>query len=163
MQRIIFCLILSIAFSSCTHSIVRSGYKVRKAEYISCDIPIKKQMVITDSLQKIGEISIGESGFSTACSESHALEILRNEGCTLRADLVNIVSERRPDVWSTCYECVAEFYQFNTPNMEIQSDEKYETQYVQSRVHHDRKNNTGMILGSIGGAIVGILLVNLIL
>ncbi len=74
MKAIIFILLFSILLSSCSHRIIRSGYKVNKSDYRNCEITIKKFTEIPDSVAtNIGEIKLGESGFAMACSEEHAL------------------------------------------------------------------------------------------
>ncbi len=152
MKKIAFYLILLFLISSCTHRIVRTGYLINKSDYKNCDIIIKKFMTITDSLQKVGEIKLGESGFAVACSEALALEILKNEGCTLNANIVNIVDETRPDLWSSCYRCSAEFYKFKVSTMKPQNNEYYKSGEVDKRVSKDRTRNT--IVG-IGAAALG--------
>ena len=146
--------------ASCSHRIVRTGYQVSKSDYTNCPVTITRSMQITDSVIKVGEIKLGETGFSVACSEAHALEILKNEACALQADFINITEEKRPDLLSTCYRCKAEFYKFNNPNKSIATAAIYDPQNVDSRVTKDRTQNTvAIILGVTVGIIVGFLLV----
>lgn len=155
MKKIAFYLILLFFISSCTHRIVRTGYQINKSDYKNCDILIKKSMTITDSLQKVGEIKLGESGFAVACSEAHAIEILKNEGCALNADIINIAEETRPDLWSSCYRCRAEFYKFKGSSMKPTNNEYYKSGEVNKRVSSDRTRNT--IVG-IAAAVLGFLI-----
>ena len=106
-------------------------------------------------MEKVGEVKLGESGFSTSCSEERALEILKKEACSLNADIINIIEERRPDVMSSCYRCRAEFYRYTDPELVIQSDESYHPAYVTQRVAKDKKNNTAMV---VSGVVIGVLL-----
>jgi len=157
MRRILFFLIAGLLLSSCTHRIVRTGYHVKKSDHITCDVPIKKDIVISDTLAtKIGEIKLGESGFSVVCSEEHAINILKGEACAIKADLIVITEETRPDLWSSCYRCRANFYKFiRTENKGIvENDEKYEIQNLKSRVSNDRMRNTAI---GIGAFLVGFL------
>lgn len=103
MKKLALFSILLIMISGCAHRIVRSGYDLKKSDYRNCIIVIKKDMQSLDSLQKVGEILLGETGFSVSCSEAHALEILKGEGCALNANVVNITEEKRPDLFSSCY------------------------------------------------------------
>lgn len=95
MKRIGIFFYIVLIFSSCTHRIVRTGYNISKSDYKSCDVVIKKYVYISDSIaRKIGEIKLGESGFAVACSEGHAVNILKNEACAINADLIIIKEEK---------------------------------------------------------------------
>jgi hypothetical protein len=123
---------------------------------------IKKNISIADTLAtKIGEVKLGDSGFSVACSEEHAINILIGEACAINADLIIITEENRPDLWSSCYRCRAEFYRFNKSdnNKDIKSDEIYDPRNIQDRVSRDRLKNTAIAIGSTAiGFIIGLLL-----
>jgi hypothetical protein len=161
MKRIIYLLIAGLLFSNCSHRIVRTGYQIKKSDYITCDVVIKKNPFVADtSAIKIGEIKLGESGFSVACSEADAIQILRNEACALHADIVNIIEENRPDLWSSCYRCRAEFYKYNISQINPKSNELYKPENVRKRVSQDRKQNTVVAFLAVGiGVIIGLLLV----
>jgi len=75
-------IIVIILFSSCSHRIVRDGYSITNSNNLDCPVAIKKQMEIPGTLKKVGEIKLGESGFSVSCSESAAMQILRKEACS---------------------------------------------------------------------------------
>ncbi|MBW8330963.1 MAG: hypothetical protein K0M40_03000 [Prolixibacteraceae bacterium] len=149
MKKIILYSLLFLTFTSCSHRIIRTGYQVNKSDYSDCDIVIKKQMLVSDSVQKVGEIKLGESGFSVACSEADAIEILKREGCALKADIINITEETRSDLWSSCYRCKADFYSYLNPEFKAQSDEIYNSEDVKNRVSKDRGNNTLILVGSV--------------
>ena len=145
---------------SCSHRIVRTGYQMSNSDYSDCDVEINKLMHITDSIQKIGEIKLGETGFAVACSEAHAIKILRNEACAMQADIINIIEEHRPDLWSSCYRCRAEFYKYKNPQIRIQSNELYQQNNVNKRVSQDRSQNTFVaILFVTLGVFIGYLMV----
>jgi hypothetical protein len=159
MKKIIFYLTLALIFSGCSHRIVRTGYQVNKSDYRDCDIAIQKNMRISGSVQKVGEIKLGETGFSVSCSEADAIQILKNEGCALHADIINITFEKRPDLMSSCYRCTAEFYKYLDPALTVQSDEKYKPENISERTTIDRKRTAGWIIGAIvGGFIFGYLM-----
>jgi hypothetical protein len=152
-------LIVFLLITGCSHRIIRTGYQMDKSEYRECDIAIQKFIPVTDSMQKVGEIKLGETGFSVACSETHAIEILRHEGCALNADLIIITEETRPDLMSSCYRCTAEFYQQKGPQIAISPDIQYEPESIQARVSHDRGKNGAILIGSIvAGILAGMLL-----
>jgi hypothetical protein len=159
MKKTIFYFILVLLISSCSHKIVRTGYQINKSDYRNCDIAIMKNMSITGSMQKVGEIKLGETGFSVSCSESDAIDILKNEGCALKADVINITLEKRPDLISSCYRCRAEFYKYLDPAISVQSDEAYKPDNISQRTSTDRKRTAGWVIGAIvGGFIFGFLM-----
>ncbi|MBU2951229.1 hypothetical protein KO493_11020 [Tamlana agarivorans] len=163
MKQITYFIFIGIFFTSCSHRIVRTDYNVNKSDYKNCDVIIKRNTNIKDTLiTKIGEIKLGESGFSTACSEEHAIKILKKEACAISANLIIITEENRPDLWSSCYRCRADFYKYNdTIKRESSANDKiYQPEKVKQRVSKDRKNNTVVFIGSvIAGVLIGLLLI----
>jgi len=162
MKRIFYLLITVLLFSNCSHRIIRTGYQIKKSDYVACDVVIKKDTSFADTTAtKIGEIKLGESGFSVACSEEHAINILKGEACAINADIIIITEENRPDLWSSCYRCRAEFYRFNISDndKEIKSDDIYNSGEIQNRVSEDRSKNTAIAVGSVVvGFIIGFLI-----
>jgi len=106
----------------------------------------------------VGQIKLGESGFSTKCKESDAIQILQREAATVGADLINIVEEKRPDAISSCYRCKATFYKYRKPGNLVAGSEWYTTKNIDTRSKEDEKKNTALILGGIIGGIIGGLL-----
>jgi preprotein translocase subunit SecF len=158
MKQIVYTLLVGFLFMSCSHRIVRTGYQIKKSDYKNCEVVIRKKTELSDTLAlKIGEIKLGETGISSACSEEHAIKILKNEACAMGADFIIITDENRPDLWSSCYRCNAGFYKYKSVKSEkiISNDVEYEPEKVKSRVSKDRKQNTIVAIGSV---IVGILL-----
>jgi hypothetical protein len=168
-------LIILLVLTGCSHSIRRFGYDMdRKAlSKDTCEISFLKNMPTdTTKFKRIGRIKLGDTGFSTNCHEDDALRILRRDACQLGADAVNILNEKRPDFWSTCYRVEAEFLKKtnsvddknDTPIVigNITTDDyKYntDTSAVVSRVKNDKKRNAAIILGSCAaGFILGFLL-----
>lgn len=145
-----------MVFSSCAHKITRSGYEAKKTEHADCPVTIKKFYTVPDSAKKVGEVKLGDSGFSTACNEDAAIKILKAEACALNANLVVIVEESRPSIMSSCYSCKAKIYKYNSS--EIQEDPDFASENIKTRVNQDRKSNTAMIFGAlIGGFVFGLL------
>ncbi|WP_282124620.1 hypothetical protein [Algibacter mikhailovii] len=162
--KALVCFILfATLLSSCSHRIARNGYRIKKSDYTNCDVIIKKNTKLNDSLfTKIGEIKLGESGFSASCSEKHAVEILKNEACAIKAELIIITEEKRPDLWSSCYRCKAHLYKIkNTKDQpKIESDSIYKPKTIEKRVTKDRKKNTVVLIGAvITGVLLGLLLI----
>lgn len=156
---IIFCFLIAAA-SACSYKILRTGYVADKAAPADCEITIRKNVVVTEGMKKVGEIRLGETGVSTSCSEAHALEIPRKEGCSVHANLVNIIHETQPDAWSSCYRCTAEFYQTDSPDTTPSGDSQYDDGLVADRVTEDRKRNSGMVILAVAvGFLIGFLIV----
>lgn len=159
MKRISNYFILILFFTSCSHKIQRTGYNIDKSEYKNCELIINKFMIINDSIQKIGEIKLGDSGFSVSCSEIQAIEILKNEACAMNANMINITEENRPDALSSCYRCKAEFYKYKNPDLLSQNPELYKSENVNKRVTQDRNKNTIVgVFAVVIGFTVGYLL-----
>lgn len=160
MRAFIPVILVLILFSSCTHKITRSGYAAPSNKYSNCDIVIKKKIKPNAEIsQKIGSIRLGDTGFSTTCTEADALRIMRNEGCAINADLIVITNEMRADLGSSCYRCSAEFYTIDEELKEhFENDENMEVKQVYNRVKEDKKRNGAMLAGSIiGGLIFGLI------
>ncbi len=161
MKQLIFLIAIVLTFSSCSHRVIRSGYDTTNKNTQSEQIVIKKQIIVPDSVAaKVGNIRIGDSGFSTSCNEADALQILAKEAQLANANLIIITKEQRPDAISSCYRCTADFYKYKSPfyHSLYSTDEKYQEIYVDSRVIVDKKNQAGMIIGVIAGVALGILL-----
>ena len=152
MRRVICIVFISAVFTSCSHRIVRTRYTVSKSDYVPCDVVIKKNISISDTVAtKIGEIKLGETGFSVACSEGHAINILKEEACTIMADLIVITEEKRPDLLSSCYRCRASFYKYHNSILveKVQVDENFNPDIIKQRVSKDRGRNTLIAILSV--------------
>lgn len=163
MKNILILSLFVILFTNCTHKIVRSGYVTDKSGYTSSEIHIKKFTNIPDSIAtKIGEVKLNDTGMAVSCSEEHAINILREEALELNADLIVITDEIRPDLWSSCYRCSANFYRFSKAEYAnyYNSDPTYQGINVNNRVEKDRNKNTSIIMGSVAaGILLGFLMV----
>ena len=146
-------LLTLLSISSCTHRIVRSGYEQTKTTAVDCHVPIVREQLADTLAEEIGQIKLGESGFSTACSESHALTILKKEACAIGADFVVITEENRPDLWSSCYRCEAKFYRFSQKQYELLLTNELSQTTVKESVEEDKDKNGAVVLGIIGGVV----------
>ena len=113
----IFLFFAILVFAGCSSVITRRGYSLQdiqnKEKYPGCNIPVKKKFQYDkNEVEVLGEIKAGDSGFSVTCGETHVLNIFRQEACALGADLINITSEHRLDIASSCYRARAEFLRF---------------------------------------------------
>ena len=151
MKKLLILFVTAILFSACSHRIVRKNYSLASNEYPQeYEVIIKQNIRLPDSVAtKVGNIKLGESGFSTKCNEFHALAILKSEARSLHAGLVVITEEKRSDAWSSCYRCRAEFYSFNAPEdmVMFESDKRYDEKEILKRVERDRSTNYAVIFG----------------
>lgn len=165
MKKICLALFIILLFTNCAHRVVRRGYQVQPSENTSCNVTIKKNFSVPDTLAtKIGELQLKDSGFSIACSEEDAIQILIKEACTMNANLIVITKEKRPNFTSSCYRCDAEFYTYNSPVAEkiIESDNAYNKEKIKKRTSADRVKNSFYLIGSVFiGLIAGTLAVSL--
>lgn len=142
-------LITMLLITSCSHRVVRTGYGNNKQTYYNCNVTVKKSdYPDNNNAVKVGEVKLGDTGFSVVCNENDAIELLKKEACSVGANLVIITDEKRPDLISSCYRCKAILYR--TEDIQnTETDQKYEQYEVNQRVKKDRKNNTVVIVGSV--------------
>lgn len=160
MKKFVYFLLVPMIFCNCTHKILRSGYAIQNKEINDCNIAIVRSKTFADTIAtKIGEIKLGDTGFSVTCSEQDAISILKKEGCSIGADIINIKEESRSDIVSTCYRCRAEFYKYASPNIQIKTDSDFLPQSVENRVADDKQRNTIItIIAVAAGLTFGLLL-----
>lgn len=94
--------------------------------------------------------------------EGRVLQRFCNEACRLGADLVNILEEKQPDKWSSCYRAKVEFVRFKDRDVvkKLYSDISYDSQFVHQRVQEAKQRDrdemrAAIIRGAIGGAVGG--------
>ncbi len=125
--------IIILFLTACSSVVTRYNYNLEysasKDESFNCKVPIKKNFVYgNDEVEILGSILAGDTGFSLECGEWYVLDVFQKEACMLGADLVNIIYERRMDIWSSCYRAKAEFLRFK--NRSIAKNLKSDSQYA---------------------------------
>ena len=141
MQKIALGLLIVLisCLLGCHASITRSGYGINdlQTNLSPCtDIIIKKNASFPEDIATVvGKIKAGESGFSFVCSEEYVLGIFRKDACALRANIVNIIEEKQPNFWSTCYRAKADLLRCKDKNVlaNIKSDPQYASELVTER------------------------------
>jgi hypothetical protein len=159
MKKTLVLTIIITLLINCSPKITRMGYNENKNKTAQCDVIIKENATIDETMGKvIGEIKVGDTGFSTNCDEEKVMRILKEEACSIGADIINIKEIERPDLASSCYRVTAEFIKLNDSNMKgmIKSSEEFASEKIVERKKEDSKRNAGYIIGSVViGALVG--------
>lgn len=153
------CLALILS-TGCTHKVFRRDYHFDPAHPANETIVLTKRLPSPDSLTKVGNISLKDGLWVVDCNELQALKVLKAEAHQLRADVIHIVKEKRPDVQSSCYRCEADFYRYKYAGMKLKSDEAYSGDRIIERLQKDRKRNAviltcAAVLGFGIGVILG--------
>ena len=165
-MKLVFTFLISGAFlQSCTYDIVRSGYKIDKHASKDCQVVIKKDTTIPDTVAAwLGEVKLDDGGFTTKCSEKDALDFLKHEACQLHADIVVITNEKRPDIMSSCYRCKGKFYRYKLTDKvnTLQTDKLYQEAELNERLDEDKRTRQRQIAGWAIGSLIATLLATLI-
>jgi len=160
MKKILLFSTILFLFAGCNYHIIRYGYDKSKNNTKLCDIIIVKQKTISDSVAtKIGEVKLGNTGFTSDCSEEKAMIILRQEACGLNADFVNVYEENVPHSVNDCYKCRADFFVYKNKNNKLFStndDVAHQNQNVIIKEVRVKKNSiVAMIASGVLGFVVG--------
>ena len=112
-----YLLLSALLLTGCSHAIRREDYKpISHSQTDGCDIWIKPQAHFQPyDGKKVGRIELGDTGLSVSCSKDKAFMILRNEGCSLGANFIDLVQEMSPDIVSSCYRVKADFWFIDNP------------------------------------------------
>jgi hypothetical protein len=103
---------------NCNPRVSRQGYESPEISLgDSCDvITIKDYEIETNIFEIVGEIKIGDTGFSINCGEEEVKKILKNEACNTNSDIILIKEIKIPDSWSSCYRVNAVFLKLKNKN-----------------------------------------------
>jgi hypothetical protein len=63
--------------------------------------------------KEIGEVSIGDSGFSVDCGRERVLAEVRKEVCRLSGDAALVTLWDAPDLWSSCVRIKAKIIRYD--------------------------------------------------
>lgn len=111
MNKIITLFTLSAILFSCSASV---NHKIENSKQ-ALDIDSKVAILdlshpLPTGAEKVGNITFGDTGFSTDCdfnsNLSKARKIARENG----ANILKITKKKNPDLWSTCYRMEIDFY-----------------------------------------------------
>jgi hypothetical protein len=160
MKYLFYFSVLTLLLTSCAHKIVRTGYEINKSEYKNCSVVVQKNIIVSDTVaEKVGEIKLRDSGFSTSCNEKDAILALKNEACAIGSDLIVIINEKRGDVVSDCYRCKAIFYRYKQKNDKNMLSKNDDTKPEEEGVAKKKSGNVGrIIVSTIVGLFIGFLI-----
>jgi hypothetical protein len=116
MAKIIPCICLCLFLTGCASHIQRQGYSIKslkaplsaKVKY-TYQVPVKLKVDLAGHDHEVlGEVTIGDSGFSVKCGEDYVLALVENEALAVGANLINITWEQYPSIISSCYRLKAQ-------------------------------------------------------
>lgn len=67
---------------------------------------------LPENIQKIGSLKFQDTGFSTDCSFNSLMNRARQSARENGANIVKVVEKKSPDIWSSCYRLVIDFYKY---------------------------------------------------
>lgn len=109
---IFFSFIISMIVISCapaiTNKLTNKSYNALSQETVV--YVLEEDEDVPDQSELIGEIKVGDSGFTTDCGYDKILSEARNTARNSGANIVKITKIKRPDMLSTCYRIVAKTY-----------------------------------------------------
>ncbi len=139
MARLLSISLILISFASGSPAVYRT-YEVDKTEKVNdCGLTLVRIHPPDSIADKIGEILIDDFGASVNCSEEKTLDYIKNEGCSVGAQIVLIREIKRPDNESFCYRCVAVFYKYKPGVNPIKTTKYFGEMRIQKREQLDRK------------------------
>lgn len=82
---------------------------------------------LPENIQKIGSLKFQDTGFSTDCSFNSLMNRARQSARENGANIVKVVEKKSPDIWSSCYRLVIDFYKYegdpeNLPQFKLTLD-----------------------------------------
>lgn len=153
-------IVLVVCFAivtACSYRITRSNYNFYNGGNRAITVVYKKHLRINDSLVKVGEIDLEESGYTLVCSENEALRLLKNEARVLNANVINIINEKRPGINGSCYQCKAQFFRFAYEGMVMRNDDYYSAKQLKRRRTRDRVvMGSVIVLSALTGLLLGL-------
>lgn len=124
MKKSIFTAAL-LLLAGCSSALVRTGYDRPPESFAvdsSCKVAVKSNVGSLKDRKTIGMIKATETGFALDCDEQHVIQVFVREACYTHANVVNVLTEAHPDVWSSCYRAHAELI---STSETVHSDPKF--------------------------------------
>lgn len=116
MKKLIFLsLIISMVSISCAPKITSTVHQVHPpTDYKQIIIVYGLDDYIPKGVEVIGEIKIGDAGFSTKCGYDYVLDQAKLEARKAGGDAILITRHKKPDIWSTCHRITADILLINS-------------------------------------------------
>jgi hypothetical protein len=114
-----------------------------------------------DYLPKLGAVRVRDALFTMECTESDAVELIRDEACWLGANLAVIGKRKMPDLWlSSCFRAEADL--LKTPDS-LRAPLRtgfYARDSIAARsLAQERTQWTGVALGLVTGVAIGTVII----
>lgn len=148
MRLLTFYLIL-FSLASCSPAVYRTYDKNKKEEAVDCGLALVRVHPHDSIAEKIGEVLIDDFGASVNCGEETTLNYIKNEACSVGAQIVLIREIHRPDEGSFCYRCTAVFYKYKPGATPIKTNKYFDEMRIKKREQLDRKKQIGRTVGII--------------
>jgi hypothetical protein len=139
MSRLLTVSLILISLASCSPAVYRTYDKNKTEEAKDCGLALVRIHPPDSTAEKIGEILIDDFGASVNCSEEKTLDYIKNEGCTVGAQIVLIREIKRPNDESFCYRCTAVFYKYKPGASPIKTNKYFDEMRIKKREQLDRK------------------------
>ncbi|HEU6448510.1 MAG TPA: DUF1080 domain-containing protein [Verrucomicrobiae bacterium] len=160
---VMFLCFVALLISGCAVGISRTGYQLPRnkttKDFEPCPIVLKADWKYdTNDVVLLGSIHDYDTGFSTHCDEVTVLDIFTREGCMLGADVINIIKEKDPSIWSSsCYRAKAQFLRLKDRSQvtNLVSDAEFSPERVRVHAEAIRKRNDKAMIGVMVGAAAG--------
>jgi hypothetical protein len=108
-------LLLALVATGCSteiQTVGRPGAPPRVPKSEDCALPVyESDSPLDASCVEVGDVFVGDTGWSTDCGIDSVREQIRKEGCLFGADAAQIVRHHEPSpMWgSTCHQVRARF------------------------------------------------------
>lgn len=116
MKKLLFFSLIILWLSiSCAPKITSSVHQVNPpTNYKQIIIVYHLDDDLPKGVEVIGEVKIGDAGFSTKCAYDYVLDQAKLEARKAGGDAILITKHRKPDFWSTCHRITADILLINS-------------------------------------------------
>lgn len=145
-------LVLIVFTFSCGSIGSRVGYKKVDSDTANyyCHVSFWRSIDFNDTAAvMLGSAKYRGKVFSSRCTELDALDQLQDEACSINANVVVIVSDKRPDFFHGCYRCTAYFYKSTHMKFRVNSV-YYSAANIKMRIKGDKGKTAERNIGFQG-------------
>jgi len=134
-----FLILIALSFS-CGSIRSRVGYKKVNSDTANyyCHVSFWRSIDFHDTAAvELGSAKYKGKVFRSHCSEVDAMDKLQDEACSIGANVVVIISDKRPDFFHGCFRCSAFFYKSSNLKFRVNS-EYYSSANLKIRMQKDK-------------------------